>query len=372
MNSVDTPAAAGIITVDLAAIAGNWRALARIVAPAQCGAVVKADAYGTGAARAIPALVRAGCSTLFVATPAEATEARRLAPEARIFVLDGLIAGSGAALLASGAIPVLSSLPEVKEWAGFAAVRNAKLACALHIDTGLNRLGLPAQEVQDLVRDAKTLARLDIKLIMSHLASADDPADPKNEQQRTVFEQLRSILPKAPASLAASDGLMLGPAYHFDLARPGYALYGGQAFKGGTTPVNPVVRVQARILQIRNVAPGQSVGYSATWTAERPTRIAVAAAGYADGFFRAGSNPGAYPGAVVGIAGKKAPVVGRVSMDLITIDVTDVDPAPVRGGLVDLVGPGLTIESMGAHAGTIGYEVLTSLSRRFERVYVGV
>jgi alanine racemase len=232
-------------------------------------------------------------------------------------------------------------------------------------------LGLSAREVQDLARDAKTLSQLDFSLVMSHLASADDPADAKNEQQRQMFEQLRSMLPKAPASLAASDGLMLGPSYHFDLVRPGYALYGGQAFKGGATPVRPVVRVQARILQIRDVAPGQSVGYSATWSAARMSRIAVVAAGYADGFFRHSSAPGAHPGGVVGFGGKTAPVVGRVSMDLISVDVTDLEPAPQRGDLVDLVSPGLSIESMGARAGTIGYEVLTSLSRRFERVYVG-
>ena len=320
----------------------------------------------------IPALVNAGCKTLFIATPDEAHQARKLAPDATIFALDGLIAGAGNSLLEARTFPVLSSLPEVKEWAALAKERTVRLPCALHIDSGLNRLGLSAREVQDLARDAKTLAVINIKLIMSHLACADDPADPKNEQQRQVFESLRGILPKAPASLAASDGFMLGPAYHFDLARPGYALYGGQAFKGGPTPVQPVVRVQARILQLKDVAPGQSVGYSATWRAKRMSRIAVVAAGYADGYFRSGSNPGDHAGGVAIIRGKEVPIVGRVSMDLITLDVTELDPAPQRGDLVDLVGPGLPIETMGTRAGTIGYEVLTSLSRRFARVYVGV
>lgn len=363
--------ATGIITIDLAALVSNWRALARLVAPAECGAVVKADAYGLGAAHVIPALLKGGCKTLFIATPGEAHQARQLAPDATIFALDGLISGAGKALIEARTYPVLSSLPEVKEWAALAHERKARLSCALHVDSGLNRLGLTAREVQEVARDAKCLGQIDIKLVMSHLASADDPADPKNEQQRQVFESLRGILPNTPASLAASDGLMLGPAYHFELTRPGYALYGGQAFKGGATPVQPVLRVQARVLQIKDVAPGQSVGYSATWIAKRMSRIAVVAVGYADGFFRSGSSPGDHSGALASIGGTTVPVVGRVSMDLITLDVTDLDQVPKRGDLVDLVGPGLPIETMGARAGTIGYEVLTSLGRRFERFYVG-
>jgi alanine racemase len=229
-----------------------------------------------------------------------------------------------------------------------------------------------AREVQELARSASLLTRIDIKLIMSHLASADDPDDPKNEQQRAIFEQLRAILPKAPASLAASDGLMLGPRFHFDLVRPGYAIYGGQAFRGGPTPVAPVVRVEARILQIRDVAPGQTVGYSATYKVERPSRIATVSAGYADGYFRTASAANGKSGGAVAFRERLAPVVGRVSMDLITVDVTDLNnPAPQRGDLVELIGPALSLESVGQRAGTIGYEVLTNLGRRFDRVYVG-
>jgi alanine racemase len=205
---------------------------------------------------------------------------------------------------------------------------------------------------------------------MSHLASADDPADPKSEAQRIVFDRLRARLPKAPASLAASDGLMLGPAYHYDLVRPGYALYGGQAFKGGQTPVRPAVSIAARVLQVRDVAPGETVGYSGTWRASRPSRIAVIAAGYADGIARAISSNGHTNGRV-SIAGATAPIIGRVSMDLITVDVTDVKAPVLRGDLATFVGPGLTIEAMGAASGTIGYEVLTRLGTRFHRRYVG-
>lgn len=372
MTSTLPAGATGVITVDLAALVANWRALSCLVAPAECGAVVKADAYGLGAAQVVPALVEGGCRTFFVATSNEAAAVRGLARAADIYALDGLLSGNAETIATAGAMPVLSSLPEVKEWAAFGGARRGPHPCALQVDTGLNRLGLPASEARSLFADVDLMTALDVRMVMSHLACADDPADPKNEQQRRAFEVLRPLLPKGvKLSLAASDGLMLGKAYHYDLVRPGYALYGGQAFRGGATPVHPVVKVEACILQVRDVAPGESVGYSATWKAARPSRIAIVAAGYADGYFRAGSNPGLNSGAIVGIGSATAPVVGRVSMDLITVDVTDIVPAPQRGDLVTLVGPGLTIETMGHCAGTIGYEVLTSLSRRFFRRYIG-
>jgi alanine racemase len=364
-------AATGVITIDLGQLRANWQALAKLVAPAECGAVVKADAYGLGADRVIPALWEAGCRTFFIATPAEAQVAHGLAPRARIFALDGLLPAAGPALLAAQAIPVLSSLAEVREWAGLAEQRSQKLPAALHLDTGLNRLGLPTHEVEELAGDPRLLDRLHVELVSSHLASADDPSDKKNEEQRAAFEGLRKLLPRAPASLAASDGLMLGARYHYDLVRPGYALYGGQAFRGGPTPVGAVVAVAARILQLRDVAAGETVGYSAAWRAPRPSRIAVVAAGYADGLPRSLSAAGGHVGGVVSIRGRMAPVVGRVSMDLITVDVTDLTELGLeRGDLVDFIGPGVTIEAMGARAGTIGYEVLTRLGARFERVYV--
>ncbi len=362
------PTATGVVTIDLAQIGANWQALARLVAPAECGAVVKADAYGLGAERVIPALAAAGCRTFFIATADEAVVARRLAPAAAIFALDGLLPGSGEALIASGAIPALSSLEEVREWAALAERRSERLAAALHVDTGLNRLGLSEREVAALAADNALLAALDVRLVMSHLACADDPADAKNEAQLKTFERFLRELPRAPASLAASDGLMLGPRFHFDLVRPGYGLYGGQAFRGGPAPVKPAVAVKARVLEVREVAAGETVGYSASWRANRPSRIAVVAAGYADGVARSLSN-GA-PRGSVGVGASTAPIVGRVSMDLITVDVTDAGARLSRGDFVDLIGPGLTIEAIGAAAGTIGYEVLTRLGRRFHRVYL--
>lgn len=365
------PEATGLITVDLDALAANWRALAGLVAPASCAAVVKADAYGLGAAHVIPALARAGCRTFFVATPEEARAAQALAPGSRILVLDGLFPGAAALLGATGAVPVLSSLADVAEWAGEARRLGKRLPAALQVDTGLNRLGLSEAEVRALAADATTLGALDLALVMSHLASADDPSAAQNAAQRASFERLRALLPPAPASLAASDGLMLGADFHYDLVRPGYALYGGQAFQGGPTPVQPVVSIAARVLQVRDVAAGGCVGYSATWQAARPTRLAVVAAGYADGLARALSAPSGQLGATVAVAGQRAPIVGRVSMDLVTVDVTDVAAPVARGDLVTLVGPGLSIEAMGRAAGTIGYEVLCRLGPRFVRRYVG-
>jgi alanine racemase len=363
--------ATGIVVIDLAQARANWRALARRVAPSECGAVVKADAYGVGAERLIPALAEAGCKHFFVATPEEARHARKLAPNAVIYVLDGLIPGTARELLSIGAIPVLTSLSEVHEWVAHTSDDAHLPPAALHIDTGLNRLGMNAEDVERLSRDAALLARLRLALVMSHLACADEAGHPMNREQLDAFNRLRACLPFAPASIAASDGLMLGADYHFDLVRPGYALYGGQAAPGRTTPVRPIVRVCARILQVRDVACGGHIGYSASYCAHRPHRIATVAAGYADGVFRHASATNEKPGGMVSIGGELAPIVGRVSMDLITVDVTHIDnPVPKPGDWVDLVGPELSIESVGAGARTIGYEVLTRLGSRFHHVYL--
>ncbi len=241
---------------------------------------------------------------------------------------------------------------------------------ALHVDTGLNRLGMSEAEFAALVADAGLMARLDIALIISHLACADDAQHPMNREQLAVFNRLRAQLPKARASLAASDGLMLGKDFHFDLVRPGYALYGGQAAPQ-RAPVLPVVRVSARILQVQDVPPGSRIGYSATYRAASPRRIATIAAGYADGVFRHASAANEESGGAVAIRGKLAPIVGRVSMDLITVDITDIgDPPPERGDFVDLISPELPLEAVGMNARTIGYEVLTRLGTRFHRHYV--
>ncbi|SFV38959.1 alanine racemase [Hyphomicrobium facile] len=363
--------ATGTITVDLAQIVTNWRALANKVAPAQCAAVVKADAYGLGAERVIAALARAGCSAFFIATPDEAELARKLAPQACIFALDGLVGNSAAAFDRLSVTPVLSTLDDVVAWSALSRSRGAKLPAALHIDTGLNRLGLPVRDVRRLAAEPTMMAGVELKLVMSHLASADNPRDPKNRDQLLAFETLSALFPGVPRSLAASDGLMLGAAYHFDLVRPGYALYGGQASQSSPAPVKPAVTVAARILAVADVVPGETVGYSATWRARRPSRIATIAAGYADGIPRSASAPDGRPGGHVLISGHLAPIVGRVSMDLITVDVTDLpEGAAMPGEFAKLVAEGLTIEDAGFAAGTIGYEILTRLGHRFTRLYL--
>jgi alanine racemase len=362
--------ATGVITVDLNTVAGNWRALAQRVGPAECAAVVKADAYGLGAARIIPTLAGTGCKAFFIATPGEAELARKLAPHATLYALDGPL-GAGEAFAELGVQPVLSTFADIECWSRIAHTRSERLPAALHIDTGLHRLGLAARETRRIATEPALLDGIDVRLIMSHLASADNAADPKNREQLLAFETLTHLFPRVPRSLAASDGLMLGPAYHFDMVRPGYALYGGQASLINPAPVRAAVTVAARILAISDVARGETVGYSATWRATRPSRIATIAAGYADGVPRSASAPDGRPGGHVLIAGQLAPIVGRVSMDLITVDVTDFSNAAVQpGDFAKLIGDGLTIEDAGYSAGTIGYEILTRLGPRFSRLYI--
>lgn len=364
--------ARGVLFIDLAQISANWKALSDHVAPAHCAAVVKADAYGLGAERVIPALAAAGCRVLFVATLAEARQARALAPDTVVYVLDGVPAGTAPACADAEVWPILSSAPEVAEWAAETGRRGTRLPCGLHIDTGLNRLGLSAAEIDDLSADMSQLAQLDIRLVMSHLACADEPDHPMNSRQRETMLALKSLLPDAPASLAASDGIMLGPPFHFDLVRPGYALYGGQASRTRPAPVGPVVEAYARVLQVRDVMPAETVGYSAVFRADSPRRIAIIAAGYADGFFRHLSGTSQGPAGHVAFAGRLAPVVGRVSMDLITVDVTDLSgPSVTRGEWAEIIGPTISLETFGSAAGSIGYEALTRLGRRFHRVYLG-
>ena len=361
----------GLVTIDLHQIAANWCALSGLVAPAECAAVVKADAYGLGVDRVVPALLEAGCRTFFVATVDEAAQVRALAADAVIYVLDGLVPGSAPRLADLGARPALASLDDCLEWAALCDARDRVMSAALHIDSGLNRLGLSAAAVTALAADPSLFNRIGVSLVMSHLACADTPGDAKNAAQLSAFEQLRAALPPAPASLSASDGLMLGPVYHFDLVRPGYAIYGGQATRGLSSPVKPAVRVQARVLQVRDIEPGATVGYAASWRATEHARIATIAAGYADGISRAAGNANGTTPAQVGFKGRLAPIIGRVSMDLITVDVTKLgDAAPRRGEFVDIVGPGLTLEAVGAAQATIGYEVLTRLPRRFHRRYI--
>lgn len=366
------PGETAVLTIDLGALAANYRRLRELSAPAECAAVVKADAYGLGMAQAAPVLARAGCKTYFVATLAEGKELRALLPHAVIYVLSGLMPGTTAIYRAYDLRPVLNSAKELADWAAFCSAQGEALPCAVHIDSGMNRLGLSAREVEE-VADAHDLWRaFDLALVMSHLACSDEPEHPKNEAQRTIFERLRSRLPKALASLANSAGILLGRHYLYDLVRPGLALYGGHPRRAGQNPFQSVVHLQGRILQVRRVAPGETIGYGATRTVTQASRVAVVSVGYADGVFRALSAGDGKEGLAVYAGRYPAPILGRVSMDLITVDVTDVpEAAAQRGAWVELIGANVPAHVMAHHAGTIDYEVLTNLGRRALRRYIG-
>ncbi|GBF25212.1 alanine racemase, biosynthetic [bacterium MnTg02] len=364
--------AAALLTIDLAALRSNYAALANRAAPAECGAVVKADAYGLGLEPVATTLHKAGCQTFFVATLAEARELRATVPGATVYVLDGLLPETESLFAAEGLRPVLNSLPEIADWSAYCAGQGKTLKAALHIDSGMNRLGLSGDDIGILARDPALLSSFDISLVMSHLACADAPDHPKNRQQLKLFETLRKLLPKATASLANSAGIFHGPDYLFDLVRPGIALYGGEAVLDRPNPMNPVIRLEGRIAQIREAQAGETVGYGAGHHLSRDTRIATVPVGYADGFIRLLGASDEHPGLTAYIGDHPAPLLGRVSMDLITIDVTDIPSEhTLRGTFVELIGPHVTIDDIATRAQTIGYEVPTSLGRRYHRVYKG-
>lgn len=370
MSSDPSPTATSLLTIDLGALRANYRELRDQAGAAQCAAVIKANAYGTGVEQAVHALSKEGCQTYFVATFAEAERIRAMAGDADIYVLDGYFAGSGPAFAQKSIRPVLSCLAEVQDWASFCRDQGAALPAALQLDTGMNRLGLPRGEVEQLIQAPELLAPFTTSLLMSHLACADEPEHPLNEVQLTAFEAFRAMLPPCPASFANSAGIFLGPRYHFDLVRPGFALYGGKAI-AGRKPLRAVVRLDARIAQIHDAQPGETVGYGAAQTLTRPTRIATLAIGYADGVFRRLGAHDGYSGFTAYIGGHAAPVLGRVSMDLITLDVSGVpEQLARRGAWAEILGPHVSVDDLAKQAGTIGYEMLTSLSSRAQRIYV--
>ena len=364
----DEPTAGARLTLDVGALIANWRTVAAEAEGAEAAAVLKADGYGTGLERAAAALSRAGCRTFFVATPGEGKRLRQVAPAAIVYILDGLLPGAAADYAAADLRPVLGSLDEVREWA---AARGEGVAngCAIHVDTGMNRLGLSLAEARPIAGDSALLRSLAPSLIVSHLACADTPGHPLNAQQLAAFRTIRELFPGVPASLANSAGAFLGPEYRFDMVRPGIALYGAQ-FIADRPPLTTVVTAEAMVLRVRDTAAGETVGYGATWTALAPARIAILAAGYADGYHRASSSSDDRKGARVFIRGAFAPIVGRVSMDLIAVDTTHV-PGVRRGDWAELFGPNVPVDEVAAYAGTIGYELLTGLGPRYRRQYVG-
>lgn len=362
--------ARAVLTINLGALRANWGELNKVSGKAECAGVIKANAYGLGLEDIARALRDAGCKTFFVATLSEAQRVRAVQPGAAIYVLDGLLPGAAPHYAGFDLRPCLSSLAEIREWAAYCQATGRRLRAAVHIDTGMNRLGLPDDEVGLLAGEPHLFEQFEMSLVMSHLACADEPMNPMNARQKAAFDMQRARLPAAPASLANSGGVFLGPDYHYDLVRPGIALYGGRALEGKPNPMRWVVQLQARILQVRAAGQGVPVGYGATYTTDRETRIATIACGYADGFLRAISRVGQTSGAVGFVGPHPVPIIGRVSMDLITVDVTGV-PAHLaqRGAWVEVLGARTTIDDLTDRAGTIGYELLTRLGNRVHRIY---
>ncbi len=364
--------ATGVLLVNLGAVRRNYRKLRELASPAEVAAVLKADAYGAGVIPAFQVLEEEGCRTFFVATLAEAQQIPiRSRHDGTVYVLDGLFPGSAPMFEDARVRPVLGSMAEIAEWATYCAGRNARLPAAIHIDTGMTRLGLSAADLERLAAAPGALAPFGLKLVMSHLACADEPAHPKNAGQLGRFARLSALFPGVPRSLANSAGIFLGSPYRFDIVRPGIALYGGRAIASAPNPMEHVVSLYGRIAQVQLAEPGETVGYGAAQTLKRRTRIATVTAGYADGFFRAASANDEREGPPGLIAGHRLPLLGRVSMDLITFDATDVpDELVPRGGWVELLGERVTVDDFAGFAETIGYEVLTSLGRRYHRVYL--
>ena len=369
-TSASARRAGGVLTIDLDALVTNWTLYANTAkaSGSQAAAVVKAQSYGLDAAHVAPALARAGCTSFYVATIGEGIQLRQAlgqGPSIRVF--GGLMDGAERDFTAHALAPVLNSLGEVDAWRAYCTGLGQPQACALHIDTGMGRLGLDESEFKHLTDNPEHLAGLKLAMVVSHLACAEEPDNPYNAQQLSRFQGALARLPAAHASFANSSGVFLGADYHFDEVRPGAALYGVNPTPYQANPMAQVVRLQAKIIQTRTIDTPQGVGYGATHQARAGDKIATLAAGYADGIPRSLSGVGdAYIGAL------KAPIVGRVSMDLITINVTDIPQHLTRPGqLVDLIGPNNHVDAVADKAGTIGYEILTSLGQRYHRVYIG-
>jgi alanine racemase len=355
--------AGATLEIDLDAIRANYRLLRGRLGFTACAAVVKADAYGLGAAVVAPALAAEGCRKFFVAHLDEALALRPLLPGAEIFVLNGLPAGAEADCAGHRVTPVLNSLAQADAWAAHGRRLDRALPAALQVDTGMSRLGLSKAELEALAKRPGRLEGAQVRLVMTHLACAEHQTHPMNREQLRRFEAARARLPKASASLANSSGIFLGPEFHFDLARPGAALYGLPPVAGEANPMRPVVRLRGRIVQIREIAAGAAVGYGANWRAAGPRRIATVAVGYADGYLRSlGNRATAFAGDT------PVPLVGTISMDTATFDVTDA-PSAVEGGVLELIGPHNPVDALASQGGTIGYEILTSLGGRYARAY---
>jgi alanine racemase len=363
LRPISEAAAGAVLTIDLGAVRENYRRLQAKLGGVRCAGVVKADGYGLGARQVAAALVAEGCDIFFVAHLTEGVALREaLGPQPAIHVLNGLPPGSEPEAIAADLVPVINSAGQLKAWSQAGRKAGRKLKAAIQVDSGMSRLGMAPAEVEALAADA--FAGVDVVLVMSHLARADEPTNAANDAQLGEFERLRKMLPKAPASLDNSSGIFLGPRYRYDLARPGAALYGINPTPDEANPMLPVVRLEAKIIQTRSIEKGVGVGYGHAFLASGPLRVATISLGYADGWHRRAASAAWFEGV-------RLPFVGRVSMDSIILDISALPAGRLReGDLVELLGPSQGVDEAAGHAGTIGYEILTSLGPRFHRRYI--
>lgn len=361
----------GQLNIDLGALARNWKALDKVSAGVLTAAVVKADAYGTGIEAASKALYAAGARFFFVATPDEGMAVRAAVPEAHIFVLWGLYPGAANLYIRQNLMPVLASMSQLDEWLDKCLERNEAYPAGLHFDTGINRTGFRLSEAS-VIRERLERLGYAPQMIMSHLACADTPNHEKNRTQLALFGSVMAQFPGIPASLANSAGLMTGRDYHFQMVRPGIALYGGRAVAGRRNPMAPVVSLHVPVLQVTEGRTGETVGYGAAYSLSRNSKLAILGYGYADGYFRSESGTNQRPGGKVFIRGKLCPVLGKISMDLTVVDVTELgSDLPMPGEGAEILGPNISVDDQGDWGGTIGYEFLTSLKGRYTRNYIG-
>ncbi|MBM3617384.1 MAG: alanine racemase [Alphaproteobacteria bacterium] len=353
--------------IDLDALCSNYRLLADKAAPAEASAVVKANAYGLGATMVAKTLAeREGCRWFFVATIAEGIEVRSVLPDAHIGVFYGANHAEDAAAIAEhGLIPVLNSLEQVSVWREHAATLGKSHKAIVQVDTGMTRAGMSLEDAAQLAQDASLLAGIEVAYFMSHLACAEMLHHPLNAKQAARFKQLEALFPNAKFSFSNSSGIFLGKGFHKDLVRPGMALYGLNPTPDERNPMRVVVTVQAPVLQQRILTEDECVGYGATFKASKGARLAVVGIGYADGLLRSLSNRGkAY------INGYTVPIAGIVSMDLTVLDVSSVPEGVIKDGdMAELIGTHLEADKVAETAGTIGYELFTSITSRVKRVY---
>jgi alanine racemase len=354
------------VIIDLAALKHNYLTLSQTAAPADCGVAIKGEAYGLGMAEVARSLWSVGCRTYFVSRPMEGAGLREVLPNATIYVLDGFYEGQAAFYLENKLIPVLISIGETLEWAN----NSQGGPCAIHVDSGIHRLGFTALEFNQLCANVNLKKALNINLLVSHLACSDEAEHAMNSAQLKSFQECRDLMPEVHASFANSSGIFLGQEYVLDLVRAGVALYGGNPKPGSPNPMEPVVTLQAKVMQTRLIPKGQAIGYSATWTAPRDSRIAILGAGYRDGIPRKLSSSEVDGPAQVFLAGRRVPIVGRVSMDMLACDITDLQDVEV-GMFAEIFGPNISVDEAAAWAGTISYELLTHLGNRYHRRYIG-